>query len=257
MTDRPLDPALWHSALIDAQRAGRCAPSEPRPGELIRSGRARWAERGYDLLGGRRRRRVAGQFFSVVERWEGGQMRTDTLRRWMRRDYAVDIGPYSYGSCFELGAFPPSVTIGRYTSIGPAVRVFTQNHPLDQPSTHPYFYEAGLGFVDEDRLEPGHLDIGHDVWMGQSSIVLPGCRRIGNGAVIGANAVVTRDVPDFAIVAGIPAKVIRHRFDDAAQREVIESEWWTKSLDELRDQRDWLTSVVRARHDLGLTREAS
>jgi acetyltransferase-like isoleucine patch superfamily enzyme len=125
--------------------------------------------------------------------------------------------------------------------------VYTQNHPLDRPSTHPYFYEAGLGFVEADGLEPGHLDIGHDVWMGQSCVVLPGCRRIGTGAVIGANAVVTRDVPPFAVVAGVPAKVIRYRFDEPEQRAVIESRWWTRTLDELSADRDWMTQVVRAK----------
>ena len=58
------------------------------------------------------------------------------------------------------------------------------------------------------------LEIGHDVWMGQQAIILPGCKKIGNGAIIGGGSIVTHDVPPYAIVVGNPARVIRYRFDE-------------------------------------------
>ena len=80
--------------------------------------------------------------------------------------------------------------------------------------------------MKEEELKPGILRIEHDVWLGRNAVILPGCRRIGIGAVIGAGAVVTRDVPDFAIVGGVPAKVLRYRYDEPTQAKVLASRWW-------------------------------
>ena len=164
---------------------------------------------------------------------EGGQYESGSLRRIMSDRHDVHVGAYSYGECFRPGAFPPQVTVGRYSTIAPGVRVFNQNHPIDQLSTHPFFYLPELGYTD-DVLPPRHtLEIGHDVWLGQNAIVTPGCRRIGNGAIVGAGAVVTKNVPPFAIVVGVPAAVVRFRFSSVTIKAIEESAWWDHPAQQL------------------------
>lgn len=174
----------------------------------------------YKLLGGSRRRRVANLLIEVCVRLEGGMYTTQTGRR-MLADYGVKVGYGSYGECFRVGAFARGLTIGRYVSIAGDVRGFTQNHPLDSVSTHPFFYP-------HDSMERGQTVIESDAWIGWGAIITPGCRRIGIGAVVAAGSVVTRDVPDFAVVAGVPAQVKKFRFDEATQRAILESRWWEK-----------------------------
>lgn len=151
----------------------------------------------------------------------------------MLRDYKINVGCHSYGEMFVPGAFAPSVTIGKYVSIAKGVRVFTQNHPINHISTHPYFYEAKLGLVETDTLTPATSIIGHDVWIGQNAILLPGCQKVGHGAIIGAGAVVTKNVPDYAVVAGNPAKIIKFRFDEATIEKLLTLKWWDKSTKEI------------------------
>jgi acetyltransferase-like isoleucine patch superfamily enzyme len=139
------------------------------------------------------------------------------------------------------GEFPPGVTIGRYVSVGPGVRVFRRNHPMDRLSMHPYFYNSALGLVEQDTIESRPLTIGHEAWIGENAIITPGCERIGIGAVVGAGAVVTKDVEDFSIVAGNPAKVIRTRFDKRTIDRLLDSRWWERSGGELAELTDELT----------------
>jgi carbonic anhydrase/acetyltransferase-like protein (isoleucine patch superfamily) len=98
---------------------------------------------------------------------------------------------------------------------------------------HPAFYNAAVGPLTSDAVESEPLEIGHDAWLGHGCTILPGCRRIGIGAVVGAAAVVTRDVPDLAVVTGNPARVQRMRFSDDVGRAVLGSRWWERTLDEL------------------------
>lgn len=163
-------------------------------------------------------------------RIEKGWFYSESAREIMRVCYGVQIGAYSYGSCFRPGQFPPRVSVGRYVSIADGVSILQRNHPMDRISTHPFFFNSRLGYVASDSMEFSTLTIGHDAWIGERVTFTPNCRRVGIGAVVGASAVVTRNVPDFAIVAGNPARVIRYRFSEAIKSRILAEKWWLKSI---------------------------
>ena len=164
---------------------------------------------------------------------EGGEFYSATLRRILEKYHGVRAGAYSYGQGLIPGAFPAGVTIGRYVSMAPGVRVFLRNHPMERLSIHPFFYNRSLGFLSEDSVTSGTLEIGHDAWLGERAIITTGCSRIGIGAVIGAGAVVTKDVPDFAVVAGNPARLIRFRFPEETCQIIRASRWWERSVEQV------------------------
>jgi acetyltransferase-like isoleucine patch superfamily enzyme len=175
--------------------------------------------------------RVRGLARRMISSLEGGEMLSVSLRQVMRQHHGVEAGLHSYG-CFDPSRFT-SCTIGRYVSIGPGARVFRRNHPTDRISLHPYFYNTTLGVSAAETMPPRALEISDDVWIGANAVLLPGCGRIGRGAVIGAGAVVTRDVPDYAVAAGNPARIIRQRFPAEIQDMLHQTHWWTLPKDDL------------------------
>lgn len=131
--------------------------------------------------------------------------------------------------------------IGKFCSIAcGAIFIFTSaNHTLKSLSTYPFplfFEEWGL-----DKREvasawdnKGDIVIGNDVWIGYEAVVLSGV-HIGDGAIIGARAVVTKDVPPYTIVGGVPATEIRKRFDEAAINKLLQVRWWNLSFETIND----------------------
>ncbi|MBZ0152268.1 MAG: CatB-related O-acetyltransferase [Planctomycetes bacterium] len=95
------------------------------------------------------------------------------------------------------------------------------------------FFHPAFGAVAKDLSSRTQLVVGNDVWISNFAVVLPSVRSIGDGAVIGAGAVVGRDVPPYAIVHGNPARVIGYRFDEARIQELLAERWWDRPLDEL------------------------
>jgi len=157
---------------------------------------------------------------------EGGQFFSQTARQILERDCGVRIGAYSYGPFFTPGAFAAGLVVGRYVSAALGLRYAQRNHPLDRISTHPLFYNADLGLVPHDNITSGNLWLGHDAWIGANVFITARCTRIGIGAVVGACSVVTRDIPDYAVVAGNPARILRYRFSPAVIAELLASHWW-------------------------------
>lgn len=169
----------------------------------------------------------------ITMKLESGEKYSLTLRRMYKKCHGIDIGMYSYG-CFTQSWIPAGTTIGRYCSFAKGVVICNANHPLERLSLHPFFYNAKLKVVERETITRGNLSIGHDVWIGRNTFILPGVRQIGNGAVIGAGAIVTHDVPPYAIVGGNPARIIRYRFPQSIRQAVEASKWWTYSIEELK-----------------------
>lgn len=113
--------------------------------------------------------------------------------------------------------------IGHYVSIANNVSIGQGEHDLSKPSTSSIFYENPY-----NQLTQENCIIGPDVWIGVDAVILRGV-KIGTGAVIGANSVVTKDVPDYAIVAGVPARVIKYRLDEKTQKYLSTAKWWEYS----------------------------
>lgn len=122
--------------------------------------------------------------------------------------------------------------IGKFCSIANSVRINPGNHPQWRVTQHHMTYRrVAFGFDDNDDLEffnwrrEHKCNIGNDVWIGHAAIIMPGV-KIGHGAIVGSGAVVTKDIPPYAIVVGVPAKVIKYRFDSDTIDKLLSIEWW-------------------------------
>ncbi|MEO6596411.1 MAG: CatB-related O-acetyltransferase, partial [Planctomycetota bacterium] len=177
--------------------------------------------------------RLQGAWRWLLYKIEGGALFSITLRRIFRRQFEVDVGLYTHGGWFLPFHLDKKTTVGRYCSIADTARTVTHNHPMTTTSTCGVFFHPDMGFVRENPVVSKPLEIGSDVWIGHHAVVLPHVRSIGHGAVIGAGAIVSRDVPPYALVMGNPGRVIGYRFGAERIAELLASRWWERALDEL------------------------
>lgn len=138
------------------------------------------------------------------------------------------VGNYSY---IGRNSLVQHTSIGNYCSISQDCLIGLGTHPLDRFSTSPLFYHRkntfGIELVHADDFQDYQpIAIGNDVWVGARATILDGI-KIGNGAVIATGAVVTKDVPPYAIVAGVPARVVRFRTSEDNAEKLSESQWWS------------------------------
>jgi acetyltransferase-like isoleucine patch superfamily enzyme len=165
---------------------------------------------------------------------EGGAMYSLTVRELYRRYHDLEVGLYTIGPC-EAGPdnLDPGTRIGRYCSIYYTVRTITRDYPSQVNLQHGLFFDPALGVNRANPAALPWLEIGNDVFIGHNAVILPTTERIGDGAFIGAGSVVQNPVPPYAVVMGNPARVVRYRFSESKIKELIETAWWSKSIDEL------------------------
>jgi acetyltransferase-like isoleucine patch superfamily enzyme len=195
---------------------------------------------------------VAGKGEGLLQRnrWETPAFLLDA-----RRVKNCEIGAFTYVNGFGTSSLYET-RIGRYCSIAEGVIVGPYEHPLDGLTSHsiayggreelPTFYHLPeYARAAPDRAPHGSFmgsgvqtHVGHDVWIGAASLIKRGV-RIGNGAVIAAHAVVTKDVEPYTIVAGTPAKPMRKRFPDALIERMERVAWWQYDLAPFKDQIDY------------------
>lgn len=161
----------------------------------------------------------------------------------------MEVGKYTYGhdsiNVMSWGS-DSKLIIGAFCSIGDKVKVFLGgNHRTDWITTYPFTHLYQDVFKSEKKtnhpISNGDVVIGNDVWVGYESTIMSGI-KIGDGAVIAANAVVTKDVDPYTIVGGNPAKIIRKRFDDNVIEDLLKLKWWEWSDSEIADNLDFLCS---------------
>lgn len=180
--------------------------------------------------------------------WFNGRDYLNLARLW-HDDMEINgcfIGRGSYGyQSFRQEMGTLIKRIGRYCSINETASI-GENHPLDWVTTHPILYDI-VGMPSREKLcytvekllnqtkREAHLtEIGNDVWIGRNAVLIAGV-KVNDGAVIGAGAVVTHDVAPYAIVGGVPARVIRYRYPKKLIESFLRVKWWNWSLDKIED----------------------
>ena len=173
------------------------------------------------------------KMISFLSYWDKSSSFTkdSEIRRFAKLKNSI-IGRYSR---INPNCLLTNVTVGNFTAIGRNTTIGLGRHPMNYVSTQNIFYKKNNmnnRWVKPIELEPLEIKIGNDVWIGVEAMILDGI-TIGNGAVIGARAIVTKDVPDYAIVVGSPAKIIKYRFSDDIIKRLLQIKWWDLDDEEI------------------------
>lgn len=166
-----------------------------------------------------------------------------------------------YASYVGEQSFIKNAQIGKFTCIAPRVITVAGNHPTSKyVSVHPAFFstipQMGFTYVTKNKfsdfkyiVEKGGVSvvIGNDVWIGDGVRLLEGI-TIADGAIVASGAVVTKDVPPYAIVGGVPAKVIKYRFDDEQIKKMMELKWWDKDHEWIKNHAELFEDVKKLLH---------
>lgn len=163
----------------------------------------------------------------------------------------MGYGSYSAGNCFIRA------DIGRFCSIGAGVWTLVGTHPISQPyaTTSPMFFsllrQSMVTFATEQRFQEifPPVQIGNDCWIGNNVQIVGGI-VIGDGAVLLTGAVVTKNVPPYAVVGGVPAKILKYRYDDETIAWLLKARWWDKPIDWLRENWKLLCDIEKLKEAL-------
>lgn len=173
-------------------------------------------------------------------------------RIWANSAFSGEMGRYTY----LANDVVLSGKIGRYTSVGPEVKMTYGTHPYHHVSTSPMFHDSskcqlGVSYCEQsnydtaryaDKSNNHRIVIGNDVWIGFRATLMAGI-TVGDGAVIAAGALVTKDVPPYAIVGGVPAKVIKYRFTEEQIEFLLKRKWWEDDDAHLRETAHLFTDI--------------
>lgn len=163
----------------------------------------------------------------------------------------MGYGSYICNDCSIIG------NIGRFTSIAAEVKNAQGVHPVGSPyaTTSPMFFslkkQSGITFAKKQLFDEmrAPISIGNDCWIGQRAFFVGGL-TIGDGAVVLAGAVVTKDVPPYAIVGGVPAKILKYRYDEETIQFLLEKKWWNMPVEWLKENSDLLCDIDKLKETL-------
>jgi acetyltransferase-like isoleucine patch superfamily enzyme len=152
----------------------------------------------------------------------------------------VEVGEHTYGlrrECFFAYHPDDRVRIGKFCSLADGVKFVFGGHRVDTVSTFPFRAICFKDAPHADASSKGDIVVGHDVWIGVNALILSGV-KIGNGAVVAAGAVVTKDVAPYAIVGGVPAKLVKMRFEPDQIAALEKIQWWNWALEKIENNLD-------------------
>lgn len=210
---------------------------------------------------------LAKQVF-IKRRWKDkcrflGNATADLASSFEGRNYLKDgtkvvNSRFNYASGTGINCFLKNIEIGKYSCLADDIRTIIGIHPSSEfVSIHPVFYsthqQGGFTYIDKDRFKVNKwidkkygisIKVGNDVWIGEGVRLLEGI-TIGDGAIIAAGAIVTKDVPPYAIVGGVPARIIRYRFEPEEIEELLRLKWWDKEEVWIRSHAQYFDDVKR------------
>ena len=149
--------------------------------------------------------------------------------------YKTSVGDFSY---IGRNSIISHTNVGKYCSLGPNLVIGYGDHPTNLVSTSPVFYQSTTSLHIKPKKDKffGHqaVNIGNDVWIGANCVVRNGI-KIGDGAIIGAGAVITKDVPPYAIVVGVPGRVLKYRYENEIIEKLLLIKWWNWDLEKIEN----------------------
>jgi len=182
---------------------------------------------------------------------------TATLQKCNLGDY-VQIGVYNNISESSIDDFSYTSeycqiiysTIGKFCNIASLVRINPGQHPMHKATQHHMLYRKSMfGFGEDDEeffdwRKKKQVQIGHDTWIGHGAVIMGGV-NVANGSVIGAGAIVTKDIPAYAVAVGNPARIIKYRFDEKTIRDLEEIKWWDWEYQKIKKSLEDFNNINR------------